>query len=894
MSGWKKLAAASAGGDDPLNVENVFSTFLYQGISSGLAINNGIALGDGPDGTTGTSTRFDGTNDSLNKSSDLSGNSNGKTFTFSFWVNPTQDTNTDKRIYHTSGSWRNEIRYGNDGGLFVVFFNNESSGGTVFEIQSPDIKLAMGGWNHVLISADLTDTSKRHLYINDNLATPGWSYTNNTIDWTRSTHAIGDDLTATTGNFQGDLAHFFLDYTYRDFSVESNRRIFIDSAFGSTSVSTLSALNPIIYLPMTTGYSVGENEGTGGNFSAVGSPSIVSNGTQAEAGIGQGGMVWVKNRSGTDNHILTSNPPNYISPNQNVTQYTGNYNFITKFTSNGFFLGGGVWGSNSVSNTSVAWTWRKALKFFDIINYSGTGSNRTVNHNLGSVPGMILIKDLDRAEHWAVYHRSVGNTKYLKLSTTDSATTDSGFWQNTDPTSTQFSLGNNGAINENNSNYVAYLFAHNNNDGEFGPNGDADIIKCGSYSGNSSGENDDNGPEINLGFEPQWVMIKSDTWGSGNWQIFDTMRGIASRPQYNSRQGDDFVLYPNTTAAEAQSASYLRVTSTGFKLESDNYDVNASIHDYIYVAIRRGPMAETSSGADVFKATYGNASADQPPGWSSPASLAVDSSFDMNIGGGSTDDISVGGRLIQGRYTGNLANTSGPQFYDWTDYSYDYQNGFRPSCNGATDLGYMWSRRRGAYDTLTFIGTGSNTTNTHNLDGEVGMAWWFPSGTQTQVYVYARPLGANKYLRLNLSNSVSTDTTIWQNTHPTNTQFYTGGGYNNTNANHFLWLFGNLSGVSKVGTFTGNGSNQNIDCGFSNGIRLLMIKKTNSTGNWYFWDEANLGTTNQPFWYIKTQAGLISNEDTIDTYSAGFNVKLNTNQSINTNGDTYLFYAVAA
>ena len=69
--------------------------------------------------------------------------------------------------------------------------------------------------------------------------------------------------------------------------------------------------------------------------------------------------------------------------------------------------------------------------------------------------------------------------------------------------------------------FVAYLFAHNDGDGEFGPDGDADIIKCGSYTGNGSA----NGPEIDLGFEPQWVLIKAQQ-STGNWFMFDTMRGM--------------------------------------------------------------------------------------------------------------------------------------------------------------------------------------------------------------------------------------------------------------------------------------------------------------------------------------------------------------------------------
>ena len=194
------MASAGAAGGEIVNVEDVFSTDLWRGTGSPPAINNGIALADSANGDTGSSTEFDGNTDALNKSSDLTGNADGKTFTVSFWINPTDDTNTGKRIYHTSGTWRNEIRYDTNGTIFVAFYQNESSGGTVFELQSPEIRLGFGGWNHVIFSADMTDTSKRHLYINDQAASASYTHTNNNIDFTRSQHAIGDDLTASTGN----------------------------------------------------------------------------------------------------------------------------------------------------------------------------------------------------------------------------------------------------------------------------------------------------------------------------------------------------------------------------------------------------------------------------------------------------------------------------------------------------------------------------------------------------------------------------------------------------------------------------------------------------------------------------------------------------------------------
>jgi len=609
---------------------------------------------------------------------------------------------------------------------------------------------------------------------------------------------------------------------------------------------------------------------------------------------GEGGLVWIKSREGFD-HVLTdstSSGAKYLSTaatTQHQDFYVGGGSDERfTFSSTGFSSTAADFKWNNNDRDYVSWTFRKAPNFFDIVTYTGDGSQgRAISHNLGSVPGMVLIKRTDAAGNWPYWHSGIP-TKFLNMNSTQGNSDGQyrfGDYSNPiNPTATTFTVSNYTDVNANNGTYVAYIFAHHNNSGTFGASGDKDIIKCGTYAGNGSVY----GTAVNLGFEPQFVFIKAYTHSQAG-VMFDSMRGISSAE-------DDQVLYPSATSAEGSPQAFLALRPDGFQLQTDNYEANGSGVSYVYMAIRR-PTAEAETGADVFKATYGNSSSNDPPGWSSPTGFVVDASLDMNFGGqggSSTDSPTFGARLIQNKYSDQLYNTSGPTFQNWDGQNYDHQNGFADSADGGTgDLGYMWQRKAGAFDAFSFFGTGSNMTHNHNLAGEVGMAWWFTVSTSTHVYVYARPLGANKFMRLNLNYDQVTDTVLWQNTHPTNTQFYTGGGYNNSNEEHIVLLFGNLDGVSKVGTFTGNGTNQNIDCGFSNGIRLLMVKKV-GTGYWYFWDEANLGSQYHDFWYIKNQAGLITNQDTIDTYSAGFNIKFNTYQSINTNGDTYLFYAVAA
>jgi len=292
---------------------------------------------------------------------------------------------------------------------------------------------------------------------------------------------------------------------------------------------------------------------------------------------GEGGLVWIKSTTNTTQHCLfdTARGANKaLVTNSTAAQDDLTSLGITAFTSfnsSGFTLGDDVGYSsvNTSSRTYASWTFRKQAKFFDVVTYTGTGSARTVAHNLGSVPGCIIVKRTDAVDNWTVYHTSLGNTKYLQLNQTAAAGTDISRWNNTTPTSTVFTVGTDAAVNASGGTYVAYLFAH-----ETGPN---DVIQCGSYTGNGSAS----GPTITLGWEPQWLLIKNAS-GAYNWWIADTERGIPTG-------GFTPLLAPNTNGAESYLGEYINVSGTGFQLVTANANVNQSGSTFIYVAIRSAP-----------------------------------------------------------------------------------------------------------------------------------------------------------------------------------------------------------------------------------------------------------------------------------------------------------------
>jgi hypothetical protein len=244
---------------------------------------------------------FDGSNDYLSRSSDLTGNADGKTFTFSFWFWRGVDGSTDKLYVAGPGLIDFSIAASNVFGFAA--YNASSSVVINVNMAAPPIKT----WNHVLLSCDVTNTSNRYLYINDVLQSPTWAtYTNSEINWTHTSHSIASNSGGS--NLEGRLANFFLDHTYRDLSIESNRRLFIDA--DGKPASGQASLNPILYLPMTDAATAGSNSGTGGDFTVNGVLDTAGRGpnqNNCSASVFDGTNDYMKNTysSYTDTKVIT-------------------------------------------------------------------------------------------------------------------------------------------------------------------------------------------------------------------------------------------------------------------------------------------------------------------------------------------------------------------------------------------------------------------------------------------------------------------------------------------------------------------------------------------------------------------------------------------------------------
>ena len=618
----------------------------------------------------------------------------------------------------------------------------------------------------------------------------------------------------------------------------------------------------------------------------------------------EGGMVWTKRRDAAISHATYDtarglSDPEALIPNTPDDAVTGS---MSSFNTNGFTLNNNA-RSNAQDDEMCSWTFRKAPKFFDVVTYTGNYQNdRTVSHSLGSVPGFIIIKRYDAQAQWYCYHRSLDSTdpqgKYIQFNSTNGVRSSSTMFSNTAPTATDFTLGRFNDVNGNGFEFVAYLFAHNDGDGEFGSTGDKDIIKCGGYTGNGSS----NGPEIDLGFEPQFLWVKRYDTDNGNWYMVDNIRNFGSGV-------NNAYLYANGSNAEFNDYELFRNQAQGFQPRQNFSVINGNNAKYLYIAIRRGPMATPENATDVFKV-------DKTASSSNPAytsGFPVDMGLERRtVNGGNW---SISSRLTHGRF---LSTQNNDQESGDGEMDFDYMTGWQEQGYSLSDqVAWMWRRAPGYFDVVTYTGGGDATsthTKNHNLGVPPEMLWIkCRSNNGTNWMVWHKDMNYNTgesytnkaFMNLNNTNAATLTSNYWSyNANPqmTDSVFSVGSTYdevNATNRTYVAYLFATLSGVSKVGGYTGNGgtsvtgNGQDIDCGFSNGARFVLITPTDVGDHWFLYDsERGIVAGNDATLLLNDNAGESTSSDEIDPLNSGFRV-LNRNNQLNRTGRKYIFYAIA-
>jgi hypothetical protein len=228
---------------------------------------------------------------------------------------------------------------------------------------------------------------------------------------------------------------------------------------------------------------------------------------------------------------------------------------------------------------------------------------------------------------------------------------------------------------------------------------------------------------------------------------------------------------------------------------------------------------------------------------------------------------------------------------------YDYMTGVgtgNASTTDVNDIVWGWKRAPSYFDVVAYTGDGTSVRNiSHNLGVEPEMIWFKVRTDVDNWQVYHKDVGADKALFLDNTNASQT----WgfmNNTAPTSSVFTTTSGYINTASSTYIaYLFASLAGVSKVGSYTGNGSSQTIDCGFSSGARFVLIKRTDNISSWFVFDTTRgIVSGNDKLLFLDTPSAEETAYDNIDPDSSGFIIN-NTGWGENASGGTYIFYAIA-
>ena len=303
-------------------------------------------------------------------------------------------------------------------------------------------------------------------------------------------------------------------------------------------------------------------------------------------------MTWIKNRDAADKHMLSDRVRGIYSiwnSNDDANIYDDR-DSVQRFLKQGVTVGEAE-EVNTANESYVLWDWfiettgagssvtdgsinttatlKDTTSGISISKFTGTGSNATVGHGLGIAPKFVILKHFDNSStSTPVWHvgLTTPTTGYLLLDGNNSEQNAATSWNSTIPTSTVVSLGTSSSFNNSGTAYMLYCFA--------------DIVgfsEFGNYTGNGS----DDGPSIDLGFQPALIIIKRTASTTG-WIMYDTKRS-----RFNPV---DDQLLANTTAAETTGSEEIDILANGFKCRTSDSDLNASSANYVYAAFAKNPF----------------------------------------------------------------------------------------------------------------------------------------------------------------------------------------------------------------------------------------------------------------------------------------------------------------
>jgi hypothetical protein len=866
----------TVGGDKPTYVDDVFSTTIYKGkgaISQDIV--NGIELGDRPPGMVQSLEFPVGAEYGIQTNGTSLGTSQ---WVMEYWCKFTAEPTTTMAIYDARFSGTDKLSWRLVGGELKLLQNGKPDFDTGYYpwVDSPN------KWAYHVLT--LSDGVISFFVDGIRVATQSitGAYSASTANIGRSTHQSGIGL-------GGCLLSNFRINTYKGYAtsltlpvpegasrIESNTTTLLftesDIAPGTECLNNTSNTDPVLY-------DRAQGDNMPGSRISGDLPSASADSPYPNGGYeGKGGLVWLKERSLDRSHFLFDTERGEgkrLSTNSTEAESSFSNESLQSFNSDGFTIGD-FYGVSDIGEDFASWTFAKQEGFFDVVTWTGNGvAGREIPHNLGSTPGMIIMKSTTLAQGWTVYHRSLGATQYLRLDESVGATTAAGTFNNTEPTDSVFTLGAASRVNDASADYVAYVFATEVE--EFGDKSDESVIKCGSYTGTGVSLN-----EVDFGFEPQWLLVKPAS-AAGDWTLFDEQRGLGfgagDLPLYANMPNDEGSIY-NWIALQGHVAKVGPVSATHF---------NAAGVEYVYMAIRRSHKPPSQS-ADVFDVRWGDNGAKSPPTFQHP--------FTVDMAWYTSGQHYLGSRVVPRGY---LATHQAGSLVGSTEENFTYPAGYGDwATNQSSVPSYAFKRASGFFDVQGYYG-GQSERVPHNLGVAPEMIWIKRlDSTYSGNWVVACEYTSQKQhsgwpepMYLNSSDGSFTGVRMGYDAD----NFWTDSGSNpnssSSNGQFIAFLWASLPGICDIGSYMGTGSDLNIDCGFTHGSRFVLIKRQDADGDWMYFDtlrgisssNSTIGTLNNSPYIGGTGTGSY-----IKPFADGFTA---TSNLTGIDGAEYIYMAIA-
>ena len=666
-------------------------------------------------------------------------------------------------------------------------------------------------------------------------------------------------------------------------------------ANGDVKVPTTSTVDSTTTIP-------GVNKGMEMSFVGNGNSATYggSNNTYALAPPLGARMLWAKSDTSNEpiiadnvvlngNYLETSNRNSYSIGGPDLQENQSVYPVNNKWNANG--------SNNYITEIAVA------PKVLDIVTWTGDNTSlREIPHNLGTKPGMIIIKRYDSSVDWAVWHKDLAAGEHLTLNT-NSGSTNFGYFPS-EPTSDAFYVSNTTAVN-NSYNYVAYVFAADT----------PSKVKCGIYEGQGSSQ------LVDLGFQPGFVIVKeinsSNSWACSNKKCSDN--GVFWEPNNNS-----------SMQGASQNFINMNWAVNKMRLQGNDDRLNGNGKDYIYLAVAANLTGPNStqlnllSGQDLEYFTTGtqitsNAAASgsnisfgsltysgTSQLWLRQPSVSGDTSwYDIRSRTGNKwltwikkTTESASHHLFDSERSLNkpiYSDYSQAEAYVTSHYIVPYDSGAgyrvghgdRVNQSGHNYISWNFLAAPQFFDVQKYVGVYNGDLNiSHDLGVEPGFIMIKQLGATTPWICHHHELGFNKTLRLDSSNGASNSTTRIPGA--TDTYFTVGqSGYTNVlNEDFIAYIFAKDTPYVKCGKYTGTGQDGfAVDIGFK--PRWMLIKSTTDQ-KWTILDK------NLPNQYLVANQGDAADQLEHTFTSTGITIRNNLNTGkINTNGMECVYIAIA-